>query len=577
MDRDYFKFTPSQQHVLKLGRLSREELDRIKQCRGSHNRLGFCYQWIFVKVMHYLPAQKPFEIIEAILLFASAQIRIEVHHVENYQKRRETIAEHQEQIRMALNLKRFNDESVERLSQFLLLEAFRLEQFDLLFSRAQQFLREQKILYPAQSTLERLIVTQQEKSRQLIEEKANNLLTESMKNKLDQLLIVEDEKTSLLQQLKQPPGFPSSDSIISLTKKLETIKKTQVLDIDLTWLNNNYQRLLTKYAYRYSIYRLRRLSDNRRCTVLICFLKQCYQDTIDYIIDMFFKLLNRIYNHANHQIDEASRLNRKKMRTYLITLKNIGNIVLNREIKDDEVRNIILNTVSEEELRRQIEGSDDWLSGKYSHVFKLIIQRFSYLRQFSPEILKHLEFKLEEGVKSDIMSAVDLLRELNENNKRKLPDEVPIQFIPKSIRPFVYSSQGQIKKSAWECALLVNVRDQIKSGNIFIKGSKRFEKLDEFFMPDEQWELKRDEFFKRAGLPVSSQDVPAYLTKRLNRAIDEFLEKEPQNFYAKIENNQWVLSVDSAEELSSEEKMQLEALKKWLSQRMREIKLPVEV
>lgn len=50
--------------------------------------------------------------------------------------------------------------------------------------------------------------------------------------------------------------------------------------------------------------------------------------------------------------------------------------------------------------------------------------------------------------------------------------------------------------------------------------------------------------------------------------------RQPDNKYAQIENNQWRLSIDPAETLSQKELLALEALKSWLSSRIRAIKLP---
>jgi hypothetical protein len=44
--------------------------------------------------------------------------------------------------------------------------------------------------------------------------------------------------------------------MLKLAEKLEQIQATGVLALDLSWLNNNYQRFLTRYARRCSADRL---------------------------------------------------------------------------------------------------------------------------------------------------------------------------------------------------------------------------------------------------------------------------------------------------------------------------------
>jgi hypothetical protein len=88
----------------------------------------------------------------------------------------------------------------------------------------------------------------------------------------------------------------------------------------------------------------------------------------------------------------------------------------------------------------------------YTHVFNLVKQRFSYIRQFSPALIKHLQLISEGNGNSTLLNAVDILRKMNDENKRKLSNDVPLDFIPKKIRPLV-EVNGMVNKAAWKCAL----------------------------------------------------------------------------------------------------------------------------
>ena len=72
-------------------------------------------------------------------------------------------------------------------------------------------------------------------------------------------------------------------------------------------------------------------------------------------------------------------------------------------------------------------------------------------------------------------------KNLNQQKKRKLPDDAPLAFIPKKLRPLV-KANGIVDKAGWECALLTAVRDEIKAGNFSVKMSKRFGRFDDFFI-----------------------------------------------------------------------------------------------
>jgi len=177
------------------------------------------------------------------------QIGIDKKQISEYLKHRQHISRHQDNIREYLRLKIFV--TSDHFSAFLFETAKRVDQVTLLLVEAKQFLKTNKILYPSNDTLERLIVTQRGKSRRYIFNRLMTLLNDSIKEKLDQLVQVEN-RSSKLQYLKSPPSSPSPKSMLVLARKLTIIKKTKILEIDITWINNNYQRSLAKYVHRCS-------------------------------------------------------------------------------------------------------------------------------------------------------------------------------------------------------------------------------------------------------------------------------------------------------------------------------------
>lgn len=563
----------SHDQLVNLTQFTTVDINQINLCRRQHNRLGFGYQLSFVRLLNRLPVQRPFEILNDILTFVSIQLNIPSSTISDYAQRQPTISDHQENIRCYLGLHRFGDNSLEKVEQFIFEKACRLEQTNALRASIELFLKEQKILKPSNDTLQRLVVNQRQEARNVIFGRISGSLSQNFRDKLDLLIETTQNRSSALHALKFPPGRPSSSSILKLANKIEQIEATGVLKIDLSWLNNNLQRAFTRYARQSTATKLRRLPDDKRYAVLTCFLWQIYRDTIDHLVDMFDKLINKIYNNAQADIDNHNKSQRKNIRESLKAFKFLTELILDDSVQDSVLRKTLFDTIGKEILLAQREAVDIWLNGKHSHTFNLVKDRFSYIRQFSPSLLKHIQFIFEKGENSPLRQAIEILRDMNEDNKRKLPDNPPMDFIPKKIRPLV-EVDGRIDKGAWECALVTAVRDEIKSGNISIEMSKHFGRLDDFFIPVDTWRKLRSSFFERAGLPSNPDKVKSYLTERLNKAYDHFLEQLPKNTYARVDQNGWHLSVDSAEQLDLDAKKRLESLKTWLSNNMRQVKLP---
>jgi len=564
----------SHQELVDLAKLGPDDIEKIHERRRHHTRLGFAYQLAFVRLTNRFPAQHPLEIVDEILAYVSVQLDIPVSALETYQRKRRTIINHQQEIRSYLNLHRFGEAEAALLEGVLFEEACRLEQTGPLMVQAKAFLKTERILFPADDTLRRLIITQQQAAREHIFKQIADSLSVDCIKKLDDLLVISSNRLTPFHLLKQPPGKPSPQAMLRLAEKLEDIQTTGGLSIDLSWLNNNYQRSLTRYARRCSADRMRKLKSEHRYAVLVCFLWQVYRDTVDHMIDMHGKLMTRVYNRAQDSIDDQARKQRRMIRNSLTTLHTLVEAILDEAISDSDLRQSLFRKVDKEKLANQMTEVETWLTGKYSHVFNLVVQRFSYLRQFGPTLLQALEFRLEEGSQSTLVKAIELLRDMNQEQKRKLPEDAPLGFIPKTLRPLVEQEGGEVNKPAWECAVLTAIRDEIRVGNIYVGQSKRFGQFDDFFIDDDRWASQRDAFFKRAGLPVDADQVPDYLTNRLNKAYDRFLKLLPDNSYARIDEDGWHLSADPAHKLDPEGKQRLETLQNWLTDNLRQIKLP---
>ncbi len=180
-----------------------------------------------------------------------------------------------------------------------------------------------------------------------------------------------------------------------------------------------------------------------------------------------------------------------------------------------------------DELAACVDGMGEWTTGKRSDPFYGIVRRHGLLRKFSPALLDALEFAQDtEGAPPACLRALRILKELNATGRRKLPEDSPTDFLPQRLKPMVMN-QGEIDRRGWECALLLKLRDELNAGNLSVRYSKRFARLDDFFIDDRRWPDMCEDFFLRSGLPADPKQVPEYLAHRLGEAYDRFLKTAP--------------------------------------------------
>ena len=198
---------------------------------------------------------------------------------------------------------------------------------------------------------------------------------------------------------------------------------------------------------------------------------------------MFDEFLTRTHTRAEHELDDQMRSRRRTIKAALAALRSLGAIILDDSVDNVALRPRLFAAVPRDALEAQMAGLDEWVSGKKSDVFHGLVRRFSHLRQFSPVLLRALEFIPDAGDDEiPCLEAIRVLKEMNADLKRKLPEDVPMDFIPKRLLPFVVTD-GEPDRKAWECALLLKLQDDLRSGNLSVKHGKRFGRFEDYFLP----------------------------------------------------------------------------------------------
>jgi TnpA family transposase len=562
----------SQYSLIEHGHLGEKDIDLIEKCRGNHNRLGFAYQLIFIRLFNRVPCQEPFEVIEEIVIYAAMQLALESSLVSLYSNRK-NIYNHQKTIITYLEYSSFNSQTQILLKDFIFQKALQFEPLSLLLIKSVDFLRDLKILLPAEDTLLRIIKAQRASARQLLFEKIHACLSPVLINKLDSLLEVTIDY-SPLENLKSPVKSASADTILNLIERADHILTTGALQVNLTHVNNNYQRTLANEVKRCTVDRIKKMKPTRRYTALVCFLQQAYQNNIDLLISSYIKLVNAAHTRANTRIDKKFKGHDVLIRDSLSHYEKIKSVIRDESIPDGQLR-IVLYERFPEELEKDHPEMSSLVTGKTTQVFKSFTHKYAYFRQFTPKLFALLTLQSESNnADSPTLKALNVLNQLNKDNKRSLPQNIPTGFISKPLKNVIINSKGVVDRHAWECALYLKIRDEIKQGNINVSDSKCFSSIKNFFLENDTMTPIADDFFQRSGFPKERHQVREYFTKRLAKAYERYVTHESDNEYAKVVEGKWSLSRDMANALPLERKKELDEMKAWLSKRMRLIKLP---
>jgi hypothetical protein len=148
---------------------------------------------------------------------------------------------------------------------------------------------------------------------------------------------------------------------------------------------------------------------------------------------------------------------------------------------------------------------------------------YSYLRQFTPDVLSAIDFQGGPGT-AGLMKAVAVLKKLNRLGSRKVPPDAPAGFVPARYAEYLEKARKAGDDASfrhyWELCVVLGLRDGLRSGDIFVPGSRRYADPSTYLFTPEQWAPRQGDFCKL----VRAADALAQGKEELHAALAE-LEK----------------------------------------------------
>jgi uncharacterized protein DUF4158 len=136
--------------------------------------------------------------------FSAAQLGLDADLIELYRKRQPTISEHQQTITGYLRLRPFDDAEAAQLEQFLFQEACRLEQAAALMGQAREFLKERRVLEPAEFRITRIVGEQGTRAREHIFRRVAASVPNGLAGTFEDLLMVKPDENTLACRRSKP-------------------------------------------------------------------------------------------------------------------------------------------------------------------------------------------------------------------------------------------------------------------------------------------------------------------------------------------------------------------------------------
>ena len=171
--------------------------------------------------------------------------------------------------------------------------------------------------------------------------------------------------------------------------------------------------------------------------------------------------------------------------------------------------------------------------------------------------LEALNFK---SLQSDdpLIEAVGLLRDLNRARRRRIPEDASLEFASGKWRPQLEKSDGRVNRRSFKLCVLYQLRDGLRSGDIWLQGSRRFADPATYLIPSSQWLACRADTLRLLRLDQEPSQHLAALGSATEASLQR-LGAVAETESLRLEEGRIVLSPTTAEELP-DEVLQLNAL-----------------
>jgi hypothetical protein len=141
-------------------------------------------------------------------------------------------------------------------------------------------------------------------------------------------------------------------------------------------------------------------------------------------------------------------------------------------------------------------------------------ERYSWVRRYAPALLEAFTFRSARA-HDPLLTAIELLRQLNRDDRCGLPTKVPLGHLKEKVRKLI-AADGKRDRRLWEIATLAVLRDRLRSGDVWVEGGRAFRPLEAQLMPGQAFEARKQAGDLRLGVPC---DANAWITEK-QRELD---------------------------------------------------------
>jgi hypothetical protein len=386
-------------------------------------------------------------------------------------EREATALEHRSNVLKHVGFQRFDPMVQAQLAPWIEQQARRGMLPEALCQQAEKHLLAQRVLLPGPSVLERLIMHICSNIHDELFAPVFKRLSPELRQAIDQLLLVPDgEQHSAFAHLKEYPPAPSIASIQAYLQRYRTVAETGINACEIPVLTPEWLAYLYKQAKRYNAKDLKRFTAYKRSTRMVCFLLETRKTLLDHLVTMHDQYLMEITRQTHHAHAQKHRELRKRQKRAIDVMLDTTDFLLEWPDEQPLSQHALWHQGTEGTVRNSRQDLREFQRLEERGYGDLLLNRYPSLRKYFADVL-HLPCAAKPG-NEPLLHAIDLVRQLDAGEVKRLPPTAPRSFVPKELRRALHDQEGKLNRNAWEMGLALAIKDALRSGDLYLPQSK---------------------------------------------------------------------------------------------------------
>lgn len=511
-EREELLATPTEESdLIRRYALSQSDIKIINQRRGAENRLGFAVQLCYMRYPGIVLGSNDVPATPVVGSIAQ-QLGIDPGVWSEYGQRDQTRREHLVELRSVFGFTPFTTASHYRPTvRSLETVAWHTDKGSVLANTLVESLRQQSVLLPPANVIDRMCaeaITHVHRRLCLL---LTEPLSEDQRAHIDALLELRENSTlSVLAWLRQSPRASTPRHLLEHLDRLAVIETLTLPDGIERLVPQNWLVKSAREGGQMTAQHLRDLENTRRYATLVAVLTETRATIIDETITIHDHIIGNLFNRAKQHHEQVFLRSGKAFNDKVLLYGRIGRAVLEADQAGSDFRAAIESVIPWDAFTESVDEAEKLAQpADFDHLDR-IGEGYGQIRRYAPDFLEALHWKAAPAV-GDLLDAIDVLKQLNSSNARNVPNTAPIGFVRKRWHHLVFTPDG-INRRFYELCVLSELRNALRSGDIWVRGSRQFKDFDDYLLPISTFtELKQQH-----TLPVAVEtNGETYLTDRL--------------------------------------------------------------